>query len=101
MRMNVEKAGMGNIRQERVSMMIKVEVDCTPDEASQFLGLPDVKPLQTIAMAQLEKQLAEATGLLSPEGPGEDVAVFRSAKPGANPGHGREPVPLSVLRVVR
>jgi len=48
-------------------MKIKVEVECTPDEARQFLGLPDVKPFQTIAMTQLEKQLAEATSFLSPE----------------------------------
>jgi hypothetical protein len=34
-------------------MKITVEVECTPEEARQFLGLPDVKPLQTIAMAQL------------------------------------------------
>lgn len=48
-------------------MKITVEVDCTPDEARQFLGLPDVKPLQAIAMAKLEQQMTEAAGLLSPE----------------------------------
>ena len=48
-------------------MKITVEVECTPDEARQFLGLPDVKPLQTIAMARLEKQITEAASLLSPE----------------------------------
>ena len=27
-------------------MKINVEVDCTPLEAREFLGLPDVKPMQ-------------------------------------------------------
>lgn len=48
-------------------MKITVEVDCTPDEARQFLGLPDVKPLQQAAIARLEKRMAEATNSLSPD----------------------------------
>jgi hypothetical protein len=28
-------------------MKINVEVDCTPLEARQFFGLPDVQPMQT------------------------------------------------------
>ena len=27
-------------------MKITVNVDCTPDEARHFFGLPDVKPMQ-------------------------------------------------------
>ena len=27
-------------------MKITIEIDCTPDEARQFVGLPDVKPMQ-------------------------------------------------------
>lgn len=27
-------------------MKIKLEIDCTPQEAREFLGLPDVKPIQ-------------------------------------------------------
>ena len=27
-------------------MQIKVDVDCTPEEARTFLGLPDLKPVQ-------------------------------------------------------
>lgn len=48
-------------------MKITVEVDCTPDEARQFLGLPDVKPLQAAALARLEQQMAEAASVLSPD----------------------------------
>lgn len=48
-------------------MKITVDVECTPDEARQFLGLPDVKPLQAAAMARFEKQMAETANLLAPE----------------------------------
>lgn len=48
-------------------MKITIEVDCTPDEARQFLGLPDVKPLQAAALARLEKRMAEAAEALAPD----------------------------------
>ena len=31
-------------------MKVTVEVECTPEEARQFLGLPDVVPMQQAAM---------------------------------------------------
>lgn len=34
-------------------MKITIDVDCTPDEARRFLGLPDVAPMQEALMAQL------------------------------------------------
>ena len=48
-------------------MKIKVEVDCTPDEARAFMGLPDVKPMQAAVMASLEQQAVRATESFSPE----------------------------------
>jgi hypothetical protein len=48
-------------------MKLTVEVDCTPEEARRFLGLPDVKPLQAAAMAKIEKQMLEAADALSGE----------------------------------
>lgn len=48
-------------------MKVTVEIDCTPDEARQFLGLPDVKPLQAAVMAQMEAGLADAAGRFSPD----------------------------------
>ena len=44
-----------------------MEFDCTPDEARQFLGLPDVKPLQAAVMAKMEKQMLEAADAYAPE----------------------------------
>ncbi len=48
-------------------MKISLEVDCTPDEARAFLGLPDIKPLQTKVLARVEEQLLEATSAFSAE----------------------------------
>jgi hypothetical protein len=41
-------------------MKFQIEIDCTPLEARQFLGLPDVAPMQEALMKQLEKQLSDA-----------------------------------------
>ena len=40
-------------------MKVNIEVDCTPDEARRFLGLPDVAPMQQTVMAAMEKQLVD------------------------------------------
>ena len=48
-------------------MKVKIEFDCTPDEARQFLGLPDVKPLQEAVLAKMEKQMLEATDAFTPD----------------------------------
>ena len=38
-------------------MKITVDVDCTPLEARQFLGLPDVQPMQQAMMAEMERKM--------------------------------------------
>lgn len=48
-------------------MKIILDIDCTPDEARQFLGLPNVQPMQQAVMAKLEKQVAEAVDAFSPQ----------------------------------
>ncbi len=48
-------------------MKVTVEVDCTPDEARAFLGLPDVKPMQAAVLASLEQQAVQAAGHFSPD----------------------------------
>jgi hypothetical protein len=41
-------------------MKITVNIDCTPLEARQFFGLPDVEPMQKSVMTEIErKMLAE------------------------------------------
>ncbi len=41
-------------------MKFNIVVDCTPDEARQFLGLPDVAPMQKHVMEAMEKRLVDA-----------------------------------------
>jgi len=41
-------------------MKINIEIDCTPEEARRFFGLPDVEPVQRRVMEALEKRLTEA-----------------------------------------
>ena len=48
-------------------MKVKIEIECTPDEARQFFGLPDVKPLQASLMAKMEHQMLEAADRFSPD----------------------------------
>lgn len=38
-------------------MKIKVDVDCTPEEARTFLGLPDVRPLQEAMMDEVKARM--------------------------------------------
>ena len=38
-------------------MKITVNVDCTPEEARAFLGLPDLRPLQEAFVSQLQDRL--------------------------------------------
>lgn len=41
-------------------MKITIDVDCTPDEARAFFGLPDVKPMQEAALAAIQERLEAA-----------------------------------------
>ena len=48
-------------------MKVTIEIDCTPEEARRFLGLPDVQPMQAAVMDRLQQQMLDATAKLSPE----------------------------------
>ncbi len=48
-------------------MKIKVDVDCTPEEARTFLGLPDVKPLQEAMMREIEDRMRANLQAMDPE----------------------------------
>jgi hypothetical protein len=48
-------------------MKVNVEIDCTPLEARQFFGLPDVQPMQTAVMEKLQKQMMDNIQKVSPE----------------------------------
>ena len=48
-------------------MKVNVEIDCTPLEARQFIGLPDVVPLQTAVMDTLQQQMMSNIEKISAE----------------------------------
>lgn len=48
-------------------MKVTINVDCTPIEARLLLGLPDVQPIQTAMMKQMEEKMAGAMNVLDPE----------------------------------
>jgi len=48
-------------------MKVNIEIDCTPLEARQFFGLPDVSPMQAAVMEKLQQQMMTNIDKLSPE----------------------------------
>ena len=48
-------------------MKFKVDIDCTPDEARAFFGLPDVKPLQETLLPEVEERLRATLKAMDPE----------------------------------
>lgn len=48
-------------------MKVTIEVDCTPEEARRFLGLPDLAPLQEEMLGRLRERMAEAAAANTPE----------------------------------
>jgi hypothetical protein len=43
------------------------DIECTPEEARRFLGLPDLGPMQDRMMKELEERMAENLRALDPE----------------------------------
>ena len=48
-------------------MKVNVEIDCTPLEARQFFGLPDVMPMQVAVMDKLQEQMLANIETVTPE----------------------------------
>ena len=40
-------------------MKVTVDVDCTPEEARRFLGLPDLSPVHAAYVEKLQKSMAD------------------------------------------
>lgn len=60
---------IGPIKSRGVSgaMKVTIEIDCTPEEARVFMGLPDVKPMQEAVMAKVERQMLEGIEAVAPD----------------------------------
>jgi hypothetical protein len=48
-------------------MKVTVNIDCTPLEAREFLGLPDVQPMQKAMMENMQQRMQENIDKFSPE----------------------------------
>ena len=48
-------------------MKISIDIDCSPEEARRFLGLPDVTELNEAMMAQVRARVADAVKSMDPE----------------------------------
>jgi len=48
-------------------MKINFDIDCTPEEARAFLGLPDVKPMQDAMMREVEERMRANLTAMDPE----------------------------------
>jgi hypothetical protein len=45
-------------------MKVRIDIDCTPEEARRFLGLPDLAPVHDAYVEQMRKAMTEG---LSPD----------------------------------
>jgi hypothetical protein len=48
-------------------MKMTVEVDCTPEEARRFLGLPDVSALNEHMVTEVRKRVEANMAMISPD----------------------------------
>ena len=48
-------------------MKINIYVDMTPDEARTLLGLPDVKPMQSAMMEEIEARMKKTLNSMEPD----------------------------------
>lgn len=48
-------------------MKVTIDIDCTPDEARAFLGLPDVRPMQQALLSEMQARMAQNLAAMDPE----------------------------------
>ena len=48
-------------------MKVTINIDCSPEEARTFMGLPDVRPMQEALLKELEARLRDNMQAMSPE----------------------------------
>jgi hypothetical protein len=59
---------LGQLQTEKDSAMkVKFDIECTPQEARAFFGLPDVEPMQQVLMKELETRMRDNIRSLDPE----------------------------------
>ena len=48
-------------------MKVNFDIECTPEEARRFMGLPDVAKMQDAVMKQMQDRLMENMKAMEPE----------------------------------
>lgn len=48
-------------------MKITINIDCSPEEARSFMGLPDVAPFQNAMLDEMKNNIQKATSAMEPE----------------------------------
>ena len=48
-------------------MKVTIDIDCTPEEARTFLGLPDVKPMQEAMAVEIQERMKAGLSSMEPE----------------------------------
>ncbi len=47
-------------------MKISVDIDCSPAEAREFLGLPDVGPVQELVLEEMKRHMSAGMAAMDP-----------------------------------
>ena len=56
-------------------MKIRIDIDCTPDEARAFVGLPDVGPMQQAFVDEMHRRMGDTLANMDVE------AIFKAWMP--------------------
>ena len=64
---NKRTSEQGSLTMRGAAMNVKIDIDCTPEEARTFLGLPDVKPLQEAMLKEVEAKMLANLQAMDPE----------------------------------
>ena len=48
-------------------MKVRIDIECSSDEARAFFGLPAVEPMQKAMMAEIEERLKASIETMTPE----------------------------------
>ncbi len=52
---------------ERDVMKVRIEIDCTPEEARRYMGLPDVTPIHETMLNHMREAPDNAAGFIDPK----------------------------------
>jgi Family of unknown function (DUF6489) len=52
---------------ENEPMKMNITVECTPEEARQFLGLPNLDPINDVLVASVKERIEQNVEMVSPE----------------------------------